>query len=127
MASLIKNFWIISHFFDKKPIRWRWEGWPTGSQKRPGTTAVSIKSLYGLGPLAGRMLGRGKKPSSFVLRKFQCRPGVADGRNTASFWRPAGSASAAMDSLKMVLFDSIEKQGGQMPNLPTNWEESRIF
>jgi hypothetical protein len=47
-----------------------------------------------------------------ALPKFQCRPGVADGRNTASFWRPTGSASAAMDSLSIALFDSIEKQGG---------------
>jgi hypothetical protein len=58
------------------------------------------------------MLGQKEKPSSFALPEFQCRPGVADGRNTTSFWRLTGSASAAMDSLRIGLFDSIEKQGG---------------
>jgi hypothetical protein len=58
------------------------------------------------------MIGQGEKAEFFGCTKFQCRPGVANGRNTASFWRAAGSASAAMNSRGIGLFDSIEKQGG---------------
>jgi hypothetical protein len=58
------------------------------------------------------MVGQREKAEFFSSSKFHCRPGVADGRNTASFWRPTGSTSAAMDSRGIGLFDSIEKQGG---------------
>jgi hypothetical protein len=58
------------------------------------------------------MVGQREKAEFFGSTKFQCRPGVANGRNTASFWRPTGGPSAAMNSRGIGLFDSIEKQSG---------------